>query len=383
MNLFVQSVRWHRVWRCGVLVAAVCSLAGSASWLAAQSAGNAIAWIDGDSVTVKGSPSASPDSATTALALISGSEVTVRTGRARLAFADGSEVGVCGPASFSVLQTGHARTIALNSGRVHLRMAGPGSLLVLTPLVTATPIALGPDGAREATVGVDAEGSFCAWSGSGAMRLEHQLTSQALVVPQSGEITLPGGQLDALLTSRGACGCDALLARKSPPPVQRQAELAALTLPTPTAQSKTSPAALPVARLPASRTELSVLASPPPKDPNHQVQPALRTPATEEPNWLVLMPPLTFDPNKPSPPDPGPEGILLLREARVSPHVVFSGRVAANQPPATFSQTTVATAKAEAKPKSSGGFFRAIGSFFGRLFGRKPKTMPCSGSGCP
>jgi hypothetical protein len=375
-----QSVSIAVFFRWAALGALAWGVLGNGAWLRAQTLGNVIAWIEGDAVVVKG-PVAWRDVNSTALPLVNGNEIVVRAGPARLVFGDGSEAGICGPASFTLLQTGDARTIALNSGRIHLKLSGPGTLQVLTPLITAMPMSLGPDGVREATVGVDGEGSFCAWSGAGAMRVEHQMSGQALVVPQSGEILLPGGQMDSLRTSRGACGCDAMSAKRFIPPAPRDLELAQGLWALPGNKSETHNLA-PEPKRSGTRVELSALAAPKPSNPAAATAPAPKPPAVEHPNWLVLMPPLSFEAGKPPAPEPDPQSILLLREVRVSPSVYYVGRVG---PPAEVpaAQAPVAAVVAESKPKKSGGLANVIGSFFGRLFGRRPKAAPCSGAGCP
>jgi len=180
-------------------------------------------------------------------------------------------------------------------------------------------------------------------------------------VPQSGEVLLAGGQLDAVREARGACRCEPVFARAEPKPKPPQIGAVALN---------SEGAAKP----PETKKE-------PPK------------PATEAPTWTVVMPPLTFDANQPPPAlEPRAETILLVRELRIQPAVVFTGRV--EKPPkvktAKKRTTEIATAAppaGETKPvsavaetgtaegnKTSGGFGAKLRNFFRRLFGGKPKN---------
>jgi hypothetical protein len=73
--------------------------------------------LDGEDVAVKGQISLVREGTRNSTLLASGSEVTVRSGFARIRLEEGGEVGVCGPASFSVHNSGGSLTLALNYGR--------------------------------------------------------------------------------------------------------------------------------------------------------------------------------------------------------------------------------------------------------------------------
>ena len=74
--------------------------------------------------------------------LDSGASITVRSGQALIQLGDGGEIGVCGPAHFSVVQAGTALTLALDYGCVHPKLPPSTNIVIYTPLIVATPIAI-------------------------------------------------------------------------------------------------------------------------------------------------------------------------------------------------------------------------------------------------
>ena len=82
------------------------------------------------------------------------------------------------------------------------------------------------------------------------------------------------------------------------------------------------------------------------------------------------MPPLTFDANAPAPrPEPNPDMILLIRQVRVEPELVWTGRVEESE-----SGGRTAAAKAEKSHKKKGGFFAWLKRIF--VGGRKNARAP-------
>jgi hypothetical protein len=279
----------------------------------------------------------------------------VRSGLARITLADGGEIDVCGPAQFKVLKSGGSLTLALTSGRVHARMGNSPAMTIYTALVVAAPISVG-NGPRDATIGVEADGSLAVVAAHGAVRLEQQLTGQSLVVPERGEVLLPGGQIDALRAASGACVCEPVFARgETPAPKPPQIGGVAVG---------------------PGHTNAEIVKKEPPK------------PATEEPRWTVVMPPLSFDATKPPPAlEPRPETILLVRELRVQPTLIVSGRVEKPQKNKSRQNQNAAAAVATPSPqadakadtpvveqRSGGGFGAKLKNFFRRLFGGRPKS---------
>ncbi len=304
--------------------------------------------IEGDDLAIKGQVSLLREGGQNAAELVSGAEVTVRTGLARITLADGGEVDICGPAQITVLKSGGSVTLALNHGRVHMRIGSAPVVTVYTAQVVASLISVG-ERPRDATIGVQTDGSLRVVAAHGAVRLEQQLTGQSLVVPQSSEVVLPGGQMDSIREARGECRCEPVFARRvTPTPVQ-------------------------VGALASNEGDAAK------RDASKKDSPK---PATEEPKWTVVMPPLTFDATQPPPAlGPRPETILLVREVRVQPGVVFTGRVekpakikADKKQKATVAATESAATAATGEKKSGGGFGSKLRNFFRRLFGGKPKS---------
>jgi hypothetical protein len=209
---------------------------------------------------------------------------------------------------------------------VHPQLNSAVSLMIYTPLIVATPVAIAQS-PRDITVGLDVQGEMCAFADRGAVRIEQQLSGQSLLVPQGGEASLSGGQLNPLTTAR-TCTCELLVARSVAP----------------------MPLELSVPVHPA-------IASAPP--------PAEASSAAEEPIYRVDMPPLTFSSSSPTPPpDPDPQTIVLVREPRLQPDAVFQGHVvAAPVTPASAPPKGANPANDETAPKKRGVFTRFFGLF--------------------
>ncbi len=290
--------------------------------------------IEGEGFTARGNVAITRDGPRTATALLSGSEVTVTGGHARITLPDGGEIDICGPAQLSVLKSGGAITLALSFGKVHARVSAELPLQIFTAMVVASPVSVGglP---RDAVVGLDARGEMCVYSPHGAVRLEHQFSGQKILVPQLGEVTVPGGQIENLREAVGACRCEIPAAAKREP------------------SEAARPAEAPV----RAKSE----------------EPRREEAKKEEVVYTAVMPPLTFSADAPAPPPlPRVQKIKLLREVRLHP-VRFSGRVervaVAAKPPGTPRPVAV---QSEAPPKTEAtGFGAKLKNFFRRLFGRK------------
>ena len=215
--------------------------------------------------------------------LASGSDVTVRSGRAQIDLMRGGSVAICGPAHFTLLESGGAITLALDYGRVRPQLEAQVALTVYTPMIVATPVAIGTN-PRDLTVGLNREGAMCTMTTRGAVRIEQQLSGQSLLVPQGGEISLNDGQLATLRSASGSCDCELLVTRNTSP---KNLEL---SMPVPNPAARPRPATAP----------------PPPR--------------VEQPIYRVYLPPLTFDASAPDePPDPDPAHIFLVREVQPLP----------------------------------------------------------------
>ena len=268
--------------------------------------------IDGAAVAVTGPMRIDVSHGLPRTVLRSGSDVIIKSGTARLDLTEGGTISICGPAHFSVLKVGNQLTLALDTGTIHLSIEHGPAVTVYTPLLQIQPIAIG-DGPQDALVGFDATGAMCVRAYRGAVRLEQQLTSQNIVVPQSSDILLVNGQLDGLRSGGDRCSCDPELTKYLPP-----------------AQLETVPPSAPTEDANANPLGSGEIVSPLPLD-----KPA----AKEGPIYEVLMPPLIYNANAEIQPEVDTSQIVMLRRVRVRPTLIFQGRVegdlAASTPPRT------------------------------------------------
>ena len=262
--------------------------------------------------------------------LRSGSDVLVKSGTARLDLIEGGSISICGPAHFSVLKVGNQVTVALDSGTIHLSIEHGPAVTIYTPLLQIQPIAIG-DGPQDALVGFDAAGAMCVRAYRGAVRLEQQLTSQNIVVPQSADVLLVNGQLDGLRGGGDRCSCDPQLTKYTPPP---RLELV------PPAKTTEEANARPL----ASGDVISPL--------------PLDKPAEKEgPIYEVFVPPLIYNANAEVQPEVDTSKIVVVRRVRVRPTLIFEGRVEGDPPApsppvssAPTARTPMPTHTAPAKP---------------------------------
>jgi hypothetical protein len=313
--------------------------------------------IEGTTFTATGQVRVMREPGHNSTTLLSGSEVVVHEGHARLVLTDGSEVDVCGPAKLSLLKSGGAVTLALDYGRIHGRLAPTLPITVYTALATATPVSIASN-QRDMVVGLEQQGELCVNAVLGAVRLEHQLTGERLLAPQGAELTVPATSLNSITASPGTCRCDA-----PPQPVivgvNKEAAEAAAAKPKP-------PAPAPAVATQPEPQRAPVGESAPPARPR------------EEPRVIAVMPPLTFDAKNPNPPPPArPEMVRLIREVRAQPATVFRGRVEPKVKPASLQQVSAkaesADAAQDAQAEKKPGFGTRLKNFFRRLFGGKPK----------
>lgn len=267
--------------------------------------------IDGAAVAVTGPMRIDVSHGLPRTVLRSGSDVIVKSGTARLDLTEGGTISICGPAHFSVLKVGNQLTLALDTGTIHLSIEHGPSVTVYTPLLQIQPIAIG-DGPQDALVGFDDTGAMCVRAYHGAVRLEQQLTSQNIVVPQSADILLVNGQLDGLRSGGERCACDPELTKYSPPP---HLEIVPPAMPTEEANAKPLGSGEIISPLPLDKPE-----------------------AKEGPIYEILVPPLIYNANAEVQPEVNTSEIVVLRRVRVRPTLIFQGRVegdsAATDPPA-------------------------------------------------
>jgi hypothetical protein len=333
-----------------LLLAAWCALA-----IAAQSPpSDAIGSIEGDDLLVQGAPNEAMVVKQGVTPLDSGAAITVRTGEALIQLGDGGEIGVCGPAHFSVLQSGSELTLALDYGRVHPKLPPSTSIVIYTALIAATPIAIGQQ-QRDLVVGLASSGAMCVTSSQGAVRIAQQLSDESVIVPEGGAISLAGGAL-APAGPPGSCSCEVELARNAAParPIE---------IPPAVETSEATPPSQLTAPLP--RVD-SVAPSPP------VIAASPAASGDDQPIYQVFMPPLTFDANAPSSStDPSPQMILIVRHARVHAGAVFTGVVEAEALPVASSPALSAPA-ARAQQASGArrpGVYQRVRNYLRNLFG--------------
>ena len=266
------------------------------------SPGDAVGVIEGAAIAVTGPMSVDTVNGQVVTMLRSGSDVRVKSGSARIKLVEGGEISICGPAHLSVLKSGAALTIALDTGTIHAHIERQPVLTMYTPQIQAQPVAIG-DGALDTVIGFDAAGAMCIRTNRGALRLEQQLTGQSVLVPQGGDVFLSSGQIDSLRTNpAGHCSCELQLVEAPP----AQPEISHL----------------------ATAEEVRhkvVVEDVKPKVPTVEAQKPLAP--KEEPIYQVFVPPLIFDAKAAVQPEVDTKMIVLIRRVRVRPTLIFQGRV--------------------------------------------------------
>lgn len=295
--------------------------------------------VDNGTTTDSSSAAAKPGSPSF---VFNGSVLTVHDGKARLALVAGGQVDICGPAKFTLLQSGPSITLALNFGRVHLQLPSSTPLRIFTPTMIATPLDIG-GASRDIIAGLDMNDSLCVVATSGAIRLEQQFTGAGLIVPQSGEFFLSAGNLVPVAGTPGSCECTPMHAQSLPPPqipvmgVTSRDQLNTEQYPSeaPTPAPPTAPPTEAAAKEPAPEpnVQLRILAG---ANDTHPTMPSPKEapppePVVSVPEYKIILPPLVYSASSlPAPPeDPAIEAVLLVRTVHVEPDYQFTGHVEA------------------------------------------------------
>lgn len=288
--------------------------------------------LAGDDVSVTGAIGYDTENGRTTALLASGSDLTLRSGQAKIYLPDGGDIIICGPAHLSVVKSGPAITIALEYGQIHLQVGGTAQITVYTAFLVVTPEAIGDRG-RDLTVGLDQNGQLCVAALFGAVRIEEQFTAEKLVVPQGGDIEIDRGELNALRSGSHKCSCELLVSQNN---VSKQ------------------------------------LASAPPQPPSAPIL-ARRPESTATTTSRIDMPPLTFEARSPAPaPALSSEAIRLISEAVADPHPSFRGEIRPALPPPPAVTPHLASRSRASKL-----------NFFARLFGIfHHHKSACDGPGC-
>ncbi len=346
----MRGRKWARMaWVLAGLCAVVCAgILAAAAAMPDQPASDAVGVIEGEDIAVTGPMSVEVVGGQTKTILRSGSDVRVKSGRARISLVEGGQISICGPAHFSVLKSGGSLTVALQGGVIHARMEREPALTVYTAEIQAQPVAIG-DEPRDFLVGFENAGMMCVRPYRGAMRMEQQLSGQSVMVPQGGDVMLANGQIEGLQNGAGHCNCELQIAKAPQVP---PASVTPVVITRESEKGETN----------ASVGDTSVLSGD-------------RKPETKtEPIYTVVMPPLRFDASAKVQPEPDPKLMVIVRRVRVQPALIFQGRVEGEPvaiAAATPSQPPLvpAPAKTQASP-AQGSVVDRVRSFFHRLWTR-------------
>src|SRR4029077_5131622 len=172
--------------------------------------------LAGDDVSVAGAIGYDTENGRTTALLTSGSDLTLRSGQAKIDLPDGGDIILCGPAHLSILKSGPAMTIALDYGQVHLQVSATAQVTIYSPLLVVTPEAIG-DRQRDLTIGLDQKGKLCVTALSGATRIQEQFSGESVIVPQGGDVEIDGGDLHALRGGARRCACELLVSGNNTP----------------------------------------------------------------------------------------------------------------------------------------------------------------------
>jgi hypothetical protein len=316
---------------CGIVCAGLLVVAAAAP---DQPAGDTVGLIEGQDIRVTGPMSVEVVAGQTKTILRSGSDVQVKSGQARISLVEGGQISVCGPAHFSVLKSGGALTVALESGAIHARVDREPALTVYTAEIQAQTMAIGDD-PRDVLMGFPSPGMMCIHTYRGALRVEQQLSGRSVIVPQGVDVMLANGQIDEMRNGAGQCKCE-----------------------------------LQIAKIPAAPAGGSDAAA----NSNEAVSEEKPEPR-EEPIYTVIMPPLEFEAKAKVQPEPDMRLMTIVRRVRVRPALVFQGRVeeeatatavATKAPP----KPPAASAAAKKTTPAEGSVVDRMRSFFRKLWSR-------------
>src|SRR5713226_2979132 len=192
-----------------------------------QPAAEVVGTIEGADISIKGPISVEIADGLSRMVLSSGSEVTVKSGQARIDLAEGGAIGICGPAHVSLLKSSGALTVALDYGSIHARIGFHPALTIYTPLIVVRPAEIG-GGQSETLVGLKPDGTMCLRATQGAARIEQQLTGQSVIVPPGGEASLAEDLLKSLPAGEPGVSCDILAANDDQPTHTERKDVSAL-----------------------------------------------------------------------------------------------------------------------------------------------------------
>jgi hypothetical protein len=328
-----------------------------------QPVGDAIGVIEGDAISVTGPMSVEVVRGQVKTLLRSGADIHIKSGSARVELLEGGQITICGPAHLSVLKSGGALTVALDTGTIHVYIEHEPALTIYTAQIKAQPLSIG-DSPQDTLVGLDAAGAMCIHAARGAVRIEQQLTGQSMIVPQAGDVQLTNGQIDSLRGGAGRCVCELQLSRLAPPP--------------PAASANSAPSEE-VSRLATAEEVRRDLRDSRPNLPASRGEKPVPPAVKEAPIYQVFVPPLIYDAKATVQPEIDPRMIVLVRRIRVRPTLIFQGRVegqvvAAAAPlpamPLTAAAPAPQSAAKKASPPANDSFVDRVRTFVRRLWSR-------------
>jgi len=330
------------------------SLWAAASGLPDQPSYDTVGAIEGEAISVQGPLNIEVAQGRTRTILRSGSDIRVNSGQARIDLIEGGEISVCGPAHLSVLKSVNLLTLALDTGIIHAHIERQPALTIYTAQIQAKPFAVG-ETPQDTVVGFDQTGAMCIRAESGAIRVEEQLGTQTIVVPQGGDVLITNGQLETLRSGAGHCSCELQLAKALPPP-SLETEVSRLATPQEIEKSKAE------------------------ANPADTRRAARKEPEKDGPIYQVYMPPLAYDANAKVQPDYfDAQLIVLVRRVRVRPTLIFRGSVRdaavirKNTPPAAAAKPAERLAPQtlqvqQKNPPTDNSVLARIRAFFRSLF---------------
>ncbi|MGH9727284.1 MAG: hypothetical protein ACRD4V_01675 [Candidatus Acidiferrales bacterium] len=352
--------------------------------------------IAGEDISVLGPSHIVQGNSSRAITFGGGSAIIVHAGKARVEFVGGGELEICGPAKFSVLASGEALTVALSFGRVHVKFDASRPIMIYTPLIVATPMAIGNQ-PREATVGLMNTGAMCIVASHGAVQVQTQLSGETLVVPQPSEILLQGTSLEAARSTSGNCQCDfdessaqasglpnkvvttGQAAQKFSPrrPELLPESIRKVSLPT-DADSAASQISTPAQRA-IAKTDRAIEEA-----TSHAAISSL--PPAKQPVTKIDLPPIGYDASSATESsEPLSVAMLMLaKEERVEPEWIFHGTVAEpaggkkSASIAAQQRQTAALKQQSSKRTTKKSFWTKLRDFFTGA----PKKTDCVGEGC-
>lgn len=363
---------------------------------AAQTTAPILGEIAGDDISVLGRSHIVDGDSSRAITFGGGSSVIVHAGKARVEFVGGGELEICGPAKFSVLASGEALTVALSFGRVHVKFDASRPITIYTPLIVATPMAIG-DQPRDVTIGLMNTGAMCVLAARGAVQVQQQLSGETLVVPQPSEILLQGtSSLGGARAASGSCRCDfdessaqssassagivaqGQTSQKLPPSQPEPSQTNIRKTPPPAgADSATSQISTPAQRTIAKKDETTE------QPTSHSATSSL--PPANQSITKIDLPPIGYDATSATATaEPLSVATLMLaKEARVEPEWIFHGTVA--EPSRVTKSAGIKTAQLASAVKQEPSKHTMKKSFWTRLhdfFAGSPAKTDCVGEGC-